>query len=395
MHKTLFEVPIVYVSNTKKIFIFAFLVVVLLINVIVINNSYSDISYAKSDETLSYYDSPFIKIYKEDNTVKTTKSNRYTEELLDTYECANTSCRVYDLKKDAVLIYDNGEYIIYNYSDQTSNKLSLEGKEYEDVKYFANDLIIKDNGKYALYNINENKFISEFIYDGKYKEEGLYKNTSKYNQVLDMYKENKIDYTYKHCNNLDGEELYCSEHMEGTITNEEVDNELDKVLSQYPNLEDRRLFLIKSAIETVGLPYLWGGGHLSLENTMDIANTAWGLEMVYLSNGFRNQTAGSYYPSGLDCAGFVRWAYYIASGVDLYKDKINVISGNNPDVTLIERDELLPGDIILDKDHVVLYLYKDDEGKDISVHASYDNLKVEISNYKKGNTYYRLNKWME
>ena len=394
MRKIEFEIDIPYISNTKRIAIFSILAIILLLNIVFLQNDTSNISYAKPDSNaISLVVNLSIKIYNDNNQVKATTENVYKEDIIDTYDCSDNTCKVLDIKDKDVLIYDNA-YFIYNYVDKHIAMLNIDNLEYQDMKFFSNNIIIKNNDKYALYSLNDNKYLSEFIYDGIYKEEGLYKNTSKYNQVLDIYKDNNITKTYKHCNSLNTNELYCSDHVDGTITPEEVDNQIDIVLSQYPDLDAKRLFLIKSGIETVGLPYLWGGGHTTLDNTLEVANTTWGSKMVYLSNGFKNQVAGNYYPAGLDCAGFVRWLYYIASGVDLYKDKVNVISGRNKDVTLIEHDQLLPGDLILDKDHVVIYLYKDAEGKDISVHASYDNLQVEISNYKRGNTYYRLNIWM-
>ena len=389
-----FEIEIPYIDNIKRVLIFSFLVVVLIINFIVVNSSYDHISFAKEDE-VSYLDPPTIYIYDDNGLLKISTGTIGFSNLLDTYQCSSVDCMVMDYKGKDLIIYDSN-YFIYNYSTKNVRELNLMDNSADNIKYLNKRLLyVEKDNKYTLYDLSENKLLSDNIYDGIYKDEGLYRYTSKYNQELDIYKDNQLDIKYKHCNNLDSGELYCSEHMEGSITNEEVDEQLDIVLSQYPDLDNKRIFLIKSAMETVGLPYLWGGGHLTLDNTLYVANAAWGLEMVYLSNGFKNQVAGNYYPSGLDCAGFVRWAYYIASGVDLYADRVNVISGNNTDVTLITREELLPGDIILDKDHVVIYLYKDAEGNDISVHASYDNLKVEISNYKKGDTYYRLNKWIE
>ena len=389
-----FEIEIPYINMLKRVLIFSFLIVILIINFVVINSTYDGISYAKEDE-IAYMDPPTIYIYDDNGILKISTGTIGFSNLLDTYQCTVVDCKVYDNNDKFLVIYD-GTYNLYNYTTKESRELNIVESSIEDIKYLNKKLLyIKKDNKYALFDSVENKYISSYIYDGIYNNEGAFQYTSKYNQELDTYNDAQLESHYKHCSKLESNEFYCSEHMDGSITNEEVDAQLDIVLSQYPDLDNKRIFLIKSAIETVGLPYLWGGGHLSLDNTLYIANAAWGLEVVYLSNGFRNQVAGNYYPSGLDCAGFVRWAYYIASGVDLYVDRVNVISGNNTDVTLINREDLLPGDIILDQDHVVIYLYKDAEGNDISVHASYDNLKVEISNYKKGNTYYRLNKWMQ
>ena len=340
-----------------------------------------------------------IKIYKEENEIKASTDN-IIDNIITNYECSNNNCKVLDINPDKKEILISDENLItYNYENNESKNIDI--TEYDDVKYVFNDLSVKKEDKYALYNKEDNKYTSEFIYDGIVtKEEDkvvAYTNTSKYNQESDIYVNNELTTHYNYCVNTDNEEkeLYCSVHVEGKITNEEVDLVIDKVLSQYPNLENKRLFLIKTAIEAVGLPYLWGGGHSTLENTLDIAERDWNTKMVYLYNGFKNQVAGQSYPSGLDCAGFVRWAVYVASGLDIYKDHVNVISGRNTDVTLIPHEELLPGDIITDPDHITIYLYKDDEGKDISVHASYTHLQVEVSNYKRGNTYWRINPWME
>lgn len=339
-----------------------------------------------------------IKIYENEGIIDTTLENTAFN-VIKEYECKKKDCYVLGLNKDnkTVIIKDDSIYII-NYDNNDEKKLEL--NDYDDITYSSNSLVLKKDNKYALYNIDANQYISEYTYDGTTiidDELIAYTNTSKYNQEADIYSNNELKTHYNHCVNIENKDnkLYCGIHVEGKITNEEVDQIIDKVLSQYPDLENKRLFLIKNAIEAVGLPYLWGGGHSSLENTLDIAEKDWNTKMVYLANGFQNQVAGQYYPSGLDCAGFVRWAVYVASGLDIYKDHVNVISGKNTDVTLIPHEDLLPGDIITDKDHITIYLYKDEEGKDISVHASYSHLQVEVSNYKRGNTYWRINPWME
>ena len=275
------------------------------------------------------------------------------------------------------------------------------------MKFIYNNIYIKYDNKYALFDYINNIQVTEFIYDGitydklesiansKY---GLYANTSKYNQVLDIFdnQSNNIK-RYNYCTKIESsDKLLCSEHIAGNLSNEDIDKVIDIVLTQYPTLNNDRLFTIKTAIETVGLPYFWGGGHNSLDNTIYTATEAWGIKNCTVAGrGFKNQKGGYSYPCGLDCSGFVRWVYYVTTGTDLMGKGVSVIGGrnNHPDFSTINEDELLPGDIIMDKDHVIIYLYKDESGKPISVHAAFDNLKVEISNYKKGNEYFRLNIW--
>ena len=389
-----FNLPLV---NKSRLIIYLFVLIligvldIILFKPIKINKTYAseDLSYLNEKPTISIQNNDDVLTIVDDNS----------NNVLSSYSCNNHMCEYVDVNNELnyLLIYDK-EYLIFNYNTQDIIKLNLSKIEYDDIKFLGNYLYINDKNVIKLFDINKNEFISDYKFDGIIIEDNsysLYSNNSKYNQIVDEFNlNNELIKHYNHCNGYkDNTKGYCSEHVEGNITNQEVDNQIDIVLSQYPDLNDTRLFLIKSGIETIGLPYLWGGGHGTLENTLEVANKDWNNKQVYLANGFKNQTAGNSYPAGLDCAGFVRWLYYIASGVDLYKYHINVISGRNPDVHLIEESELLPGDIILDKDHVVIYLYKDKENKPISVHASYDHLQVEISYYKKGNRYYRLNIW--
>lgn len=385
-------------EKKKIVSVIIIITIVLLIGLIsVIVAKKADIFIGGDNNTFD--NKTIIKVYESDNDIEVTKENK-DNNLLKTYECNNKDCEIIDYNKDSneVLIKDNN-LLIFNHNNEETTTLDI--TDYEDAKLLYNNLGIKKDNKYALYNKETKTYITEFIYDGIVTKPDNqivgYTNTSKYNQEDDVYVNNELVTHYNHCVNTDNKDnkLYCGVHVEGKITNEEVDNYIDIVLSQYPDLENKRLFLIKNAMEAVGLPYLWGGGHSTLEDTMNVAEKDWNTKMVYLYSGFKNQVAGQYYPSGLDCAGFVRWAVYVASGLDIYKDHVNVISGRNKDVTLIDHEELLPGDIITDPDHITIYLYKDENGKDISVHASYSHLQVEISNYKRGNTYWRINPWME
>ena len=389
-----FEINLPILNKKRLLIYLCLLLLIVLLDILLFKPIKINKTLAKED--LSYLNNiPTINITNEEDKLVLTNSN--DNNIVATYNCNNHYCDSIDINYNTnlLLVYDK-KYLLFNYLTNELIDLNLRTIEYNNIKFIGNYLYIEDSNKNYLFDISNNDFVKDIngviIDNDTYH---VFKNNSKYNQVVDVYNNNNdLIMHYNHCNSYkDNTKGYCSEHVEGKITNEEVDKQIDIVLSQYPDLNDTRLFLIKSGIETVGLPYLWGGGHGTLENTLETANKDWNNKYIYLSNGFKNQTAGNAYPAGLDCAGFVRWVYYIASGVDLYKDHINVISGRNPDVHLIEENELLPGDIILDKDHVVIYLYKDKENKPISVHASYDHLQVEISNYKKGNKYYRLNIW--
>ena len=342
-----------------------------------------------------------ISIYTDGDVVKT-ELNSDKKDVLDTYKCEDSNCKAYGTDKDSksVIIYDK-EYFIYDYSNKNKTTLNIDKKDYKDIIIAKDNVAVKENDKFALYDYKNNKYISEAIYDGILNKDdiyGAYYYSSKYNEKLDIYENNEKTKEYKHCVKLENytDKLYCSEHVDGKITDEEVDAVIDKTLSQYPDLNDVRLFTIKTGIETVGLPYFWGGGHGSLENTIYTAENSWGIKYCTVgASGFKSQVAGGSYPCGLDCSGYVRWVYYEATGLDIMGKGVSVIGGRfrHPDYTQINEEELIPGDLIMDKDHVTIYLYKNEEGQNVSVHSSFNHLKVEVSHYNKGCEYFRLNMW--
>lgn len=400
-----FEISIPYVSTSKKVIAFTFLIVVLIINIMVINDFYQiePQSYAYSD-LIAFNNNKAINIYKDDDKVYATMSN--VKNALSSYECESESCSIVKLNEgtNSIIIYDD-KYLSYDYLADELTEMNITNIPNQNITFIGNNLLIENNNKYALYDMIESKYVTDYLYDGYTTKQfvenstlGLYTKNSKYNEILDIYNDKEIVKHYDYCNSLTETTGYCSEHVKGEITNEQVDNIIDTVLSQYPDLNDVRLFTIKTGIETVGLPYFWGGGHLSLKNVLETATKTWNNEMCIVGGkGFKNQIGGQEYPCGFDCSGFVRWVYYTATGIDIMGDGVSVIGGRNrhPKYTQITEEELLPGDLIMDKDHVVIYLYKDDNGKHISVHAAFDHLKVEVSNYKRGNEYFRLNAWNE
>ena len=402
-----FEISIPYVSTSKKVVAFTFLIAVLIVNIIVINDFYQiePKSYAYSDAgLLAFAQKKAINVYEENDQYYTTTSNK--KNTLASYECVNDDCSAVAINEETkqVVIYDN-KYLAYDFINDDITELSIVNIPNQKINFVGNYAVINNNNKYALYDYINDKYVTEYIYDGitnkKFVEDsviGLYTKDSKYNEVLDIYNDKEVVKHYDYCNSLTETTGYCSEHVKGEITNEQVDGIIDIVLSQYPDLNDVRLFTIKTGLETVGLPYFWGGGHLSLNKTLETATKTWNNEMCVVGGkGFKNQIGGQEYPCGFDCSGFVRWVYYTATGIDIMGDGVSVIGGRNrhPKFTQITEEELLPGDLIMDKDHVVIYLYKDDNGKHISVHAAFDHLKVEVSNYKRGNEYFRLNAWNE
>ncbi|WP_113675861.1 C40 family peptidase [Vallitalea guaymasensis] len=132
-----------------------------------------------------------------------------------------------------------------------------------------------------------------------------------------------------------------------------------------PHIEGKwsRNDLINTALSLQGLNYFWGGKYRNYG-----ANSLWGTMQKVTSKGSIN--TGKYVPYGLDCSGFVEWAYYQMLGYS--------VSNNGGSVSLwdqsysITRLELLPGDIGFYKygggKHVGIYIGKID-GVDAFVHA--------------------------
>lgn len=339
-------------------------------------------------------------------------SNYYT--LLDTYKCKSTSCKVLDsFTNDNKILINDDKIYIYDFKTKENKEIVIENTQIKEAKFVITDnklvaLTIKnDKDKIAIYNLENNKLITDFEYDGVsvWNEEGLdnyialFINDSKYNQILKLIvSDGTILKEHVHCIGLkdNTSEGRCNTHVHGTITKEEVDNVLDRVLRDYPDLSFERLYMIKNAVETVGLPYLWGGGHATMENALYIAEEIWNNQycMVW-AEGSQRQLPGTSHPCGLDCSGFVRWVIYTVNGVDVFSKGTNIIGGRNQFVTLIDEKDKLPGDIVMDSDHVVIYLYTDDEtGRNVYVHSALREYKVQISEYNKNVKFYRLNEWV-
>lgn len=118
--------------------------------------------------------------------------------------------------------------------------------------------------------------------------------------------------------------------------------------------------LVNTATSLVGLPYFWGGKypHKGI-------NPNWGnLTTVTADDSW---STGMQIPLGLDCSGFVDWAYYQLIGKQISN------GGGSADIcrlaTTVSRSELKPGDVGCMKGHVSLYIGRDSDGEPLFVQA--------------------------
>lgn len=119
---------------------------------------------------------------------------------------------------------------------------------------------------------------------------------------------------------------------------------LQTILSS--NLSNERKTLIKTAISLIGqVPYQWGGK----ASGPGYDNSWW----LYLDNGDQK---------GLDCSGFVQWAFMTSGFSEDITDKLISTSTTVGNFEKISVDELLPGDLglfnngSLSSNHVGIYL---------------------------------------
>lgn len=121
--------------------------------------------------------------------------------------------------------------------------------------------------------------------------------------------------------------------------------------------------LINTAKSLQGLHYFWGGKYAKYGASSD-----WGSIKKVTSAGSMN--TGKFIPYGLDCSGFVEWAYYQMLGYSVSKHGGSVSLWHES--YSVSRKELLPGDMGFYQygggQHVGLYIGKI-QGTDAFIHA--------------------------
>lgn len=156
--------------------------------------------------------------------------------------------------------------------------------------------------------------------------------------------------------------------------------ELEKYLENAPKTTVKRQKIIETALSLVGkVKYFWGG------KSGSGWNENWGKPALVTAPG--SPSTGTYRPYGLDCSGFVDWAYKTA-GVG------NILSAGGTQHQWsvsysIPESELQPGDLVFNRDcsHVGLFLGRDTDGRKQFIHCS-SSKGVTVNSYS-GFTIYR------
>lgn len=150
-----------------------------------------------------------------------------------------------------------------------------------------------------------------------------------------------------------------------------------ELLKKLPDdLDEERRAVVKAALSLVGkVNYFWGGKSLTLG-----WDYRWGTTMKVTSEG--SQSTGTYRPYGLDCSGFVDWAFYNATDGQYYPSGGN--GGTQAQLNncyVISESEALPGDLVFASDigHVGIIGGRNDNGNLLIIHCTgggYNNVVI-------------------
>ena len=111
--------------------------------------------------------------------------------------------------------------------------------------------------------------------------------------------------------------------------------------------------------------YFWGGKSLVLG-----WDDRWGEMMEVTAEG--DDTTGTERPYGLDCSGFVDWAFYNASGGSYVLGQGGGAAAQHGQCADIPWEEVQPGDLVFypEDDHVGIAAGRDGQGRLLAVHCA-------------------------
>lgn len=177
-------------------------------------------------------------------------------------------------------------------------------------------------------------------------------------------------------NNMLDELLDNLDLIGGAIGNLDVtDVGAQELLAALPgNLSAERRAVVEAACTLVGkVNYFWGGKSLTIG-----WNPLWGTTMRVTVAG--SPTTGTYRPYGLDCSGFVDWAFYNASAGSYIMGHGGGTYNQHAYCTPIAWSEAQPGDLVFypGDSHVGIVGGRDENGSLLIIHCAsgYNNVVI-------------------
>lgn len=163
--------------------------------------------------------------------------------------------------------------------------------------------------------------------------------------------------------------LADSHTMEPTGEGMEVWERLPDDLSM-----ERRLVVTYALALVEKVDYFWGGKSLVLG-----WDDRWGELAEVTAEG--SDTTGTEQPYGLDCSGFVDWAFYNASGGEYVIGQGGGAAAQHANCVDIEWDEVQPGDLLFypEDEHIGIAAGRDWLGRLLVVHCASGTGSVAIS----------------
>ena len=137
---------------------------------------------------------------------------------------------------------------------------------------------------------------------------------------------------------------------------------------------ERRMVVTYALALVDKVDYFWGGKSLVLG-----WDDRWGELMEVTAEG--SDTTGTEQPYGLDCSGFVDWAFYNASGGAYVIGQESGAAEQHANCVDIEWDEVQPGDLLFypEDEHVGIAAGRDWLGRLLVVHCASGTGSVAIS----------------
>ncbi len=198
-----------------------------------------------------------------------------------------------------------------------------------------------------------------------------------------VYVESKkaLDFSYKYNNRelkILNELLSMASKTLGNNGNYFVSNvHIEKIKNEMPeDLDEIRKSVVNASLSLVGkVPYFWGGKYNTKGN-----NPSWGVPTIVSSAG--SKTTGTKRPLGLDCSGFVTWAF-INGGFE--SSTIGNVIGHgtysqrNLSIPISKREAKI-GDLVFvsDYSHVGIVVGYDENREILVVHENATDNNVDV-----------------